>query len=208
MSGNIAGVYGGAGFNTQTGEGMDNFDPLPAGWYTAMVDEAEVVQTKTGTGWYLKLRFAILDQQYNNRKIFKNINLRNPNQTAEEIGQKELTTFGRAINLPMINDSAECLNRPLMIKLKIVRDNEYGDKNEVNGYKHAGASAPQSAPQPTPAPAYAPPAQNAHQQAYPAPAPAPAAYAHPPQAAPQPTPAAPAGGGLPWKQNNTSQTPF
>ncbi|MCD8140489.1 MAG: DUF669 domain-containing protein [Planctomycetaceae bacterium] len=217
--GDIAGIYGGVGFDTQTGEGLDSYDPLPAGWYTAMVDEAKVVETSKRTGWYLKLRFYILDQQYNGRKVFKNINIRNANAKAEEIGHKELTSFGRAIGLIMVNDSAECLNRQLIIKLKITRDEEYGDQNDVTGFKPLeGAPAQQPAPAPAAQAAYAPPpaqaapapaAQPAYQQQPAQPAAQPAqqpVYAPPPQpAAATPPPAhapAPQSGALPWKRND------
>lgn len=204
MSSDIAAVFGGQGFDTQSGEGMNSYDPLPASWYNAMIDEAAVVQTKAGTGYYLKLRFYILDQQYNGRRIFRNITLRNPNQKAEEIGLKELTSFGQAIGEPMITASAQCLNKQLQIKLKIVRDEEYGDGNDVIGYRavgQGGAPAPQQ--QPT-----QPPAAAQVQHTTPAPAPYPQQPVYAPQPQPQQQAAPVVPGSMPWKQNAaTAQSP-
>lgn len=204
MSGNIESIYGNP-YDT-SGDGMDSFDPLPAGWYPAMIEEAEVVRTKAGDGWYLKLRFYILDQQYNGRRIFTNITLQNPNQKAEQFGQKALNSLGQALGIPAIRDSTQCLNGQCAIKLKIVHDEKYGDNNEITGYKPLGSAPQQAAPYQAPiAPPlaqtnYAPPSQAYPQQPQ---QPAPPTYTPPPQQAPV---APPAAGGLPWKKN--PEVPF
>lgn len=194
MSGDIANVYGGA-YDTQNSEGMDSYDPLPAGWYAAEVEKAEVKPTNAGTGYYLKLQLYILDDPYNGRMVFANINLRNPNQKAEQIGQKELTSFGRAVGLPFINDSSECLQRRLRIKLKITHSEVYGDQNAVIGYEPLDQAAPPPPQQQQPASQpYSPPP--AGQQAAPVGQPA---YTPPPQQQPAPAPAGNSGT-MPWKR--------
>jgi hypothetical protein len=36
----------------------NNFEPLPAGWYTCTISQAELKDTKAGNGQYIKLRYS------------------------------------------------------------------------------------------------------------------------------------------------------
>ena len=43
---------------------IPSYEPIPAGWYAAEIDKAEVRDTKAGTGKYLKLELVILDEAH------------------------------------------------------------------------------------------------------------------------------------------------
>lgn len=72
------------------------------------VIESDVAKTSAGTGTVLKLVIQInAPDQYKGRKIWTNINIENPNATAQEIGQKELASLCRAIGVREVSDSEE-----------------------------------------------------------------------------------------------------
>lgn len=138
-----------AGFNAGEVPASDSYDPLPAGWYPAMITESEFRATSAGTGQYLKLRFDIIDGPGQGRVVFTNLNLENPNPKAVEIAQKDLSAICRAVGVMTPQDSAELHDKPLQIKLTIrPAQGDYDAQNEVKGYKALDGAAPASAPAP------------------------------------------------------------
>lgn len=129
------------------------FDPVPAGWYNATITEADLKTTKAGDGHYIALRFDITGPAYQGRVIWGNLNIHNPNATAEEIGRRALGDIARAIGLEKISDTDQLVGGNLQIKVTIKKDDQYGDKNEVRGYKALDGAAPMPTfTTPTPAP--------------------------------------------------------
>lgn len=117
-------------------------DALPAGYYNVAIDESEIKPTKDGSGSYLQLRFNILDGQYAGRKTFARLNIVNPNPIAQEIGLKQLSAVGHAVNVLHIADSTQLHAIPMQIKLKVrVASGDYEASNEVSGYFAAGTHA-------------------------------------------------------------------
>ena len=47
-----------------------NFEPLAAGWYTVTITQAELKDTKAGTGQYIKLRYNITGPTHQGRHSF------------------------------------------------------------------------------------------------------------------------------------------
>jgi len=187
--------------NTSPDMGMD---PVPAGWYNAMIDSSEMKPTSTGDGAYLECQFKILDGQYAGRRLFTRLNLRNNNPTAVEIAYKELACIIHAVKEQrrslQMTDSQELHGIPLKVKVKITKDKNgvYDDKNEITSYKGIneatganpvlpGAPPVAAAPPATPAGWGVPPGAGAVAP------PAPAAPAQQPWQAPpgQPAPAQP-----------------
>lgn len=139
-------IYGGEGFVTDNYEKQD-FSPIPPGWYSVVVEKAEIKNTNAGTGKYLSVQFCIYGQQYANRKLFTNINLLNPNQQAEEIGLRSLATLGAACGLHVIKDTEDLIDKCVQVRVKL---NKEGDNNEISGYKAVDGAAPTTTPEPTP----------------------------------------------------------
>jgi len=132
------------------------FEPLPAGWYTATITQAELKDTKAGTGQYIKLRYDITGPSHQGRIVFGNLNIKNPNPKAEEIGRADLGEIMRAIGLGKVTDTDQLIGGQLGIKLAIKEDAQYGASNEVKGYKSlSGSVAPSATPAAAPAPAAA-----------------------------------------------------
>lgn len=144
-------------FNPNDVPQSDNdFDVLPAGWYRAKIVGSEEKQTKRGDGSYLSLQFCIIgpsdgSSKFENRRVFTNLNLNNPNPKAVEIATRDLADICRAVGVLSPQTSEQLHEKPLMIKLSIRRSEEWGDSNEVKGYRPMqGAGAPRSG---SPAPA-------------------------------------------------------
>ena len=128
--------------NTNELPAGSDFDVLPAGWYQAKVKSTELKQTKAGNGEYISLQLEILGPSHQGRVVFSNINIMNPNPKAEEIGLSQLNSLLSAIGLSQISDTDQLINGEAMIKLSIKRSDEYGDKNEVKGYKAVANAMP------------------------------------------------------------------
>ena len=122
------------------------FEPLPAGWYDSTVQGAELKNTKAGTGRYIAVKYAITGPTHQGRIVFANLNIKNPNPKAEEIGRSQLGELMRAIGLTKVTDTDQLIGGSLAIKLKIVKSDEYGDSNDVAGFKSLGGSMPSVAP--------------------------------------------------------------
>jgi hypothetical protein len=126
-----------------------NFEPLPAGWYTATISDAQIVPTKMGNGKYIKIRYDISGPTHQGRVVFGNLNVRNPNPKAEEIGRQQVGEIMRAIGLTSLKDTDQMIGGNLSIKLDIRISEQYGNSNEVRGFKSlsgGAAPAPKAAP--------------------------------------------------------------
>jgi len=121
----------------------NNFEPLPAGWYTASITGADIKNTKAGTGQYIAVKYTITGPSFQGRIVFGNLNIKNPNVKAEEIGRQQLGEIMRAIGLAKVTDTDQLIGGNISIKLDVKRSEEYGDSNEVKGFKAiaGGASA-------------------------------------------------------------------
>lgn len=137
------------GNDSSTGD----FQPLPAGWYTATITDAEVRDTKAGTGQYIAVRYDITGPSHEGRVVFGNLNISNPNPKAEEIGRQQLGQLMRAIGVESLKDSDQLIGGSLAIKLAIRKSEEYGDSNDVKGFKALEGSVPPTASAPAAKPA-------------------------------------------------------
>jgi|TARA_R110002012_G_scaffold56610_4_gene145402 hypothetical protein len=122
-----------------------DFDPIPAGWYTAAIAGADIKETKAGTGNYIAVRFDVTGPEYQGRVVWTNLNTRNPNPKAEEIGRQQLGNIMRAIGLTKLEDTDQLLGGNLSIKVSVRDDPNYGPSNEVKGYRATEGSAPPGA---------------------------------------------------------------
>lgn len=123
----------------------NSFEPVPDGWYNATITKAEVRDTKAGDGSYIAVSYTITGPSHEGRIIFGNLNLRNKNPKAEEIGRQQLGDVMRAIGLAKVDDSDQLIGGQLGIKLKTRKSEQYGDQNEVSGWRAVAGSTPPSA---------------------------------------------------------------
>jgi hypothetical protein len=123
-----------------------NFEPLPAGWYTATIGGAEVKATKAGTGEYIAIRYDITGPSHQGRVVFGNLNIKNANPTAEAIGYQQMGELMRAIGLARVDDTDQFVGGQLQVKLDVRKSEQYGDSNDVKGFKSlSGGAMPMAA---------------------------------------------------------------
>ena len=122
-------------------QGNGNFEPLPAGWYTVTISQAELKPTKAGNGQYIKLRYDVTGPSHQGRVVFGNLNIKNANPKAEEIGRQQLGDIMRAIGLAKVTDTDQLIGGQIAIKLEVKEDAQYGASNEVKAFKSVTGSA-------------------------------------------------------------------
>lgn len=140
-------------------ESDSNYDLVPAGWYDAIINKAEIKNTKAGTGQYIAIRYDITGPSHQGRVVFGQLNIKNPNSQAEEIGRKQLGEVMRAIGLARVTDTDQLIGGNLQIKVGIKEsDGQYEASNQIKGYKAINGSQP---PMPASPPAKSAPAAQA-----------------------------------------------
>ena len=113
-----------------------SYEPLPEGWYPVQITGAELKETKAGTGQYIKVEYTVVGDNYQGRKVWGMLNIVNPNETAENIGRKQLNQLMAATALDSVQDTDEFVGKTLNIKLKIKpASGEYEASNDVKGFK-------------------------------------------------------------------------
>jgi len=85
------------GFDANQVEPSSDIDPVPAGKYLAVITESEMKPNKAGTGHYLQLTFAIIEDEHKGRFLWARLNLDNPNAVAVAIAKAELSAICRAV---------------------------------------------------------------------------------------------------------------
>ena len=114
-----------------------NFEPLPAGWYTASISQAEVATTKSG-GQMIKLRWDILGPTHQGRVVFGNINIQNASPEAQRIGLEQLNQLLTAAGIVDLDDTDQLISVTVQVKLSVKESEYQGEKqvrNEIKGYK-------------------------------------------------------------------------
>ena len=118
--------------------GNSGFEPIPAGWYEATITSAELKATKAGTGQYIAVRYDITGPSHQGRVVFGNLNIRNPNPKAEEIGRQQLGELMRAIGLAKVTDTDELIGASIKVKVAIRTQDGYDPTNEAKGFANIG----------------------------------------------------------------------
>lgn len=140
-------------------ESSNDYELLPAGWYTCTISTAELANTKSGTGQKIALRYTVTGPTHQGRVVFGNINIRNQSTKAEEIGRQQLGELMRAINIPRLTDTDQLIGASLSIKVAVrearvdpATGQRYEAQNEVKGFKADGAGS--AAPKPSTVPSF------------------------------------------------------
>lgn len=136
------------GFNAE--DFKDEYAPLPAGRYTAMIVKSETKSTKAGNGSYLSLEIDIVDGQYKGRKLFENLNLDNPNEQAVNIAKATLANICRAVGVLHPKDSSELHLKPISIMVSVIPESkDFPASNRVKRWDAPDAVSPVQAKAPT-----------------------------------------------------------
>lgn len=144
------------GFDANTVEPNDSFDPLPNGDYLCVISSSEMKPTKAGDGSYLELELDVIEGPCQGRKVWDRLNLNNANETAVKIAKGTLSSICRAVNVLQPKDSYELHDLPLLVKVVCKKRADTNElTNEVKGYKRRDAQTPVSTPNSAPSSAAA-----------------------------------------------------
>jgi len=124
----------GISFDNREVEPTSEYAPLPRGEYIAMITASDVKETKAETGKYLKLVFQILEGKFQNRILFHNLNIVNPNSEAQAIGRGQLSAISRACGINgELKDSNELHDCPIRIVVDLDKQNP--EQNKIKAFK-------------------------------------------------------------------------
>ena len=144
------------GFDAQTVEPNDSFDPIPNGDYLCIITTSEMKPTKAGDGAYLELELQVIEGPYQGRKLWDRLNLNNANDTTVKIAKGTLSAICRAVGVLQPTDSCELHDLPLVAKVACrKRDDTDELTNVIKSYKKRDAMAAVPASSPAPAKAAA-----------------------------------------------------
>jgi len=131
-----------SGFHAREVEPMNDFEPIPAGTYLAVITASEMKPTKSGTGKHLELAFQVLEGEYKGRKVWARLNLENPSSVAVGMARSELSEICKAVGVMIPNDSQELHDLPLEIEVALKRRSDTGKMtNEIKGYSKKSSPA-------------------------------------------------------------------
>jgi hypothetical protein len=119
-----------------------SFEPIPAGKYLVRVVDAELQDTKDGSGQYIKAQFEVIGDSYSGRKIFHNFNTKNKNPQAVQIGLGQLKSLVECSgsNNFKLNSPMDLVNMEAVANVKIKKSAEYEDQNVISGFSKKQAS--------------------------------------------------------------------
>jgi hypothetical protein len=135
------------GFNANNVEPADDFEPIPAGLYTAVIVNSEMKPTKNGDGSLLELKFEIIEGEYKGRFVWSRLCLENKNEQTVKIAKSQLADICKAIGVLTPRDSCELHNLPMQIKVAVKKRSDNGDAtNEVKAYRKRETAVTQNVP--------------------------------------------------------------
>ena len=134
-------------FNAAAVEPQQSFDALPPGRYEAIISASEMKDTKAGTGQYLQLTFDVVGGQYEGRKLWSRLNLVNPNATAVQIAERELSAICHCVGILVPEESEELHDALLVIDVIQELNPMSGQQtNRIKGYSQVSAPAVKAKP--------------------------------------------------------------
>lgn len=123
------------GFNANNVEPANDFDPIPANKYVAVITASQMKENKNKTGDYLELVFQIVEGEYKNRLLWARLCLKHPNPTTSKIARSQLADICRAVGVLTPGDSAELHNLPLVINVKVKKRTDNDELvNEIRNF--------------------------------------------------------------------------
>lgn len=114
-------------------EAPGDFEVFAAGTYPLELTETDIKATKAGTGELLTYKIRITGGELEDRLIFGQLNITNPNEIAQKIGQSEFLAMRTVVGVLEPEDTDELHFREFQGVVKITpAKGEYKAKNEVD----------------------------------------------------------------------------
>ena len=132
----------------QQGEYRAEWQPLPEGVYLFVIDNAEEVPTKSGSGSYLQLDCKVVGGERDGSGYTIRLNLNNTNPKAVEIARIELREICLASGVMKLTNETQLIGKQFKAKIKVRKrkDDETKMENYITEYGKKKPTAP--TPQP------------------------------------------------------------
>jgi hypothetical protein len=129
------------GFDANEIEPNVPFEPIPPGWYKAIIIDSEEVPTRAQTGSFVKLTFEIIEGEFSRRKLWTMLNLNNPSEEAVKIARRDLSSICHAVNIMRPHESTDLHDIPLMLKVRVKdAEGQFDASNKIVGYANIKAN--------------------------------------------------------------------
>lgn len=149
-------AYLGATFNNNESERkVMSGGPLPSGTYLAGIINTKQKETRKKDGLYLEVEFDIIEPtEYANRKIWDNINFKNPSLKTMEIAAEQLEDLRKACGIDELTDDEQLHNH--MVQTEVIVEpakpyiDQYGNEqpgspsNRIIKYHHVDVDVEQA----------------------------------------------------------------
>lgn len=122
-----------------------NYEPLPEGQYELQAVNAELRDTKAGTGQYVHVEFEVAKGEHVGRKVWANYNIHNASEKAQKIGRQELVSWATAAGVPNADDTDKLIGKVFSCYIGIEQNEGYSPQNRIMSYM-LGTTAPKAAP--------------------------------------------------------------
>lgn len=126
----------------------EGFGTIPAGKYAMITDDAELKDTKSGNGQYIKVKCRILEGDYSGRFVWLMFNIKNENQKAQNIGNAQMKSLLKALGFTELKftQPTDLVGYKFIGQVSVKSDEAYGDKNEVKKFEPYAAEKKTNAP--------------------------------------------------------------
>lgn len=114
------------------------FEVLPKNMYLVVAKSAELKDTRSGDGQYIKVQFEVIDGQHRGRKLWHQFNVKNPNETAVKIGKGQMKKFflSAGVKQEALADLEESnfVGQTAVASVDIETDS-YGERNVIKDFR-------------------------------------------------------------------------
>jgi hypothetical protein len=116
-------------------QGLDDFSPIPAGKYAAIIYKSEFKKTKDKKGNYLQIQLKVVNGDHKGKVLFDRLNLDNVNPIAVQIANKTLNTICKACGKFGVEDSEELHGIPMLVTVAVKpATSTHAASNEIKYY--------------------------------------------------------------------------
>jgi hypothetical protein len=122
-------------FDANQHEPMNDFDVIPDGSYIAMATQSRNRNVKNGDGYYLEIEWTVSEDGYNGRKLWSRHMRQHSSEKAVKIGDRQIASICRAVNVLRPRDSEELHNKLLVLRVGAEKDDRGETRNYVKGFK-------------------------------------------------------------------------
>lgn len=128
----------------QSAEDMPDFELIPNGKYMLEITGSVPKATKAGDGEYITFTIKILEGEFEKRLIFKNVNIKNKSEKAQNFGLSTLRSMCEAIGLQeKLKDTGQMHGIPFIGDVYTApATGGYSAKNDIRTFHKIGDMVP------------------------------------------------------------------